>query len=80
MSPASTLDEFERDIARTLRAKADQLDVPVDTFDPAGDPRPLAAVAPARPYLDAAVDAAKWVRASGIRIVTLLSGFRLLVR
>ena len=49
MSSAPPLDDLEREIERTLRTKADQLDVPTDPFAPVDDPRPLAAATPARP-------------------------------
>ena len=72
MSPASTLDELERQIARTLHVKADQLDVPADPFAPVDDPRPLAAVTPARPRrrraLIAAAAAAATAMVAGVGV------------
>lgn len=66
MSPVPPLDDLERDIARTLRTKADQLDVPTDPFVPVDDPRPLAAVTPARPRRRRALVAAAAAAATAV--------------
>ena len=71
MSPMPAPDALEREIARTLHIKADQLDVPTRRFSAVDDPRPLVAAAPARPrrrraLIAMAAAAAAVVAAAGV--------------